>query len=74
MEESFLSHLSKWALSTPTKIAATFLDSGPNGGTIVREITYQNLQILSDRLAVQLLDGALRTGDRYVIQRDFCTD
>ena len=67
MEESFLSHLTKFAEMTPDKSAATFLDSGPSGGTVAREISYRDLDTLSDQLAVRLLEGHLNKGDRAVL-------
>jgi len=67
MEESFLTHLTKFKQVTPEKKAATFLENGPNGGTISREISYLELETLSDQLAVRLLGGSLKKGDRVVL-------
>lgn len=66
MDESFLTQLKKFTLLTPGKKVATFLDSGPNGGTISREISYHDLETLSDQLAVRILESNLKKGDRFV--------
>jgi len=50
-----------------SKVAMTFLGSGPGGGKVEKSFTYQQLSEEVDKVARQILDIGLQKGDRAVL-------
>ena len=61
-----LDRLEKNAQKYPTKTAIGFISPGPDGGTLPKKLTYQELSKETSNLASFLLESGLKRGDRYV--------
>ena len=60
-----LDRLALHSQQSPDKIAATFLAAGPDGGSVLRQLTYGELERVTSRLAERLTAReGLNPGDR----------
>jgi acyl-CoA synthetase (AMP-forming)/AMP-acid ligase II len=70
------SHNSKWDLlldrleanvaKYPKKLAVGYISPGPRGGSVSKQLTYEELAKETSSLASFLLESGLKKGDRYV--------
>lgn len=60
---TMLERLAEHAKATPTKKALTYLGSGPDGGVVDKEYTYQDVVKETDQLALYFLQKGLKKGD-----------
>jgi len=65
--ETLLKRLKYFAEQTPSKVAYTYLSSGPYGGKVERQYTYQELQDGTTALATRLLASDIVPGDRVIL-------
>ena len=61
----FLDRLTLVVSQNPNKVAATFLGPGPHGGKLQRQVTYQQIEDETTRLANQMHSSGIAKGDRY---------
>ena len=62
-EDSLLHRLSQHTSNNPQKNALTFLNKGPNGGSITTQLNYGNVADQTDTIATKLLEKGLVKGD-----------
>ena len=58
-----LERLNTNAAETPDQLALTFLNPGPNGGVIEKEMKYKDVIKQTQALAANLLGKGLKKGD-----------
>jgi acyl-CoA synthetase (AMP-forming)/AMP-acid ligase II len=73
--DTLLKRLALHAEQTPSKVAFTFLTSGPNGGKVQQHYTYQELDERTTALARRLLDSSgIAAGDCVVLVYPPCIE
>jgi acyl-CoA synthetase (AMP-forming)/AMP-acid ligase II len=61
-----LDRLEENASKYPNKTAVGFISPGPQGGSLQKKLTYQELAQETSNIAAFLLESGIQKGDRYV--------